>query len=160
MWETQRKAASKEFSVVCINIHKYIFLNIYIYNLSTQTIHTNPKHNPSSPQSRFRDYMLEIFSEFALEVMGRLEEAAINQKPVDVQDLFFRYTFDSFGKLAFGLDVGCLSGEESPPFAYAFDQANVLTSQRFFDVLWPLKRMFGIGSEGMYHFILWEGKEN
>eukprot|EP00009_Paramoeba_aestuarina_P004915 CAMPEP_0201513646 /NCGR_PEP_ID=MMETSP0161_2-20130828/5662_1 /ASSEMBLY_ACC=CAM_ASM_000251 /TAXON_ID=180227 /ORGANISM="Neoparamoeba aestuarina, Strain SoJaBio B1-5/56/2" /LENGTH=426 /DNA_ID=CAMNT_0047909947 /DNA_START=631 /DNA_END=1911 /DNA_ORIENTATION=+ len=113
MWEAQRKAASKEFSV-----------------------------------SRFRNYMLEIFSEFSLEVMGRLEEAAIKKTPVDIQDLFFRYTFDSFGKLAFGLDVGCLVGEKSPPFAHAFDQANVLTSARFFDMFWPVKRMFGIGSEG------------
>ena len=87
--------------------------------------------------------------------MGRLEEAAINKTPVDIQDLFFRYTFDSFGKLAFGLDVGCLTGKENPPFAHAFDRANVLTSARFFDIFWPLKRMFGIGTEGLMFFVFY-----
>eukprot|EP00008_Paramoeba_atlantica_P014803 CAMPEP_0201477160 /NCGR_PEP_ID=MMETSP0151_2-20130828/2240_1 /ASSEMBLY_ACC=CAM_ASM_000257 /TAXON_ID=200890 /ORGANISM="Paramoeba atlantica, Strain 621/1 / CCAP 1560/9" /LENGTH=491 /DNA_ID=CAMNT_0047857785 /DNA_START=343 /DNA_END=1818 /DNA_ORIENTATION=+ len=112
-WLSQRKTASKEFSV-----------------------------------GRFRDYMLEIFSEYALGVLARLEAAAESKQPVDLQDLFFRYTFDSFGKLAFGLDVGCLEKEETPAFANAFDRANLLTCGRFFDAFWPLKKLLGLGTEG------------
>jgi cytochrome P450 len=49
--------------------------------------------------------------------------------------------------LAFGVNVGCLDSRDAPPFAYAFDRANVLTASRFFDIFWQLKRMFGVGCE-------------
>ena len=51
-------------------------------------------------------------------------------QPVDLQDLFFRYTFDAFGQLAFGVRVGCVESDVAPPFAYAFDQANIITAMR------------------------------
>jgi len=97
--------------------------------------------------SRFRDYMLLTFSEYATKVLQRLENAAVSGQVIDIQDLFFQYTFDSFGKLAFGVNVGCLDSDRPPPFAHAFDRANILTCSRFFDVFWPVKRLLGVGCE-------------
>ena len=49
--------------------------------------------------------------------------------------MFFRYTLDSFGDLAFGTRVGCVAAEGvQPPFARAIDKANVLTMKRYREI--------------------------
>jgi len=101
--------------------------------------------------SRFRDYMLLIFTEYAHQVVDdHLAKIADTERVIDLQDMFFRDTFDSFGQLAFGVKVGCLQSESAPPFAFAFDRANVLTTFRSGDVFWPIKKLFNIGSEREY----------
>ena len=164
-WLSQRKTASKEFSVVCFHIYFECSFPFFFFFSSQKKI---PSKLPSQvknqfdfslksyfifSQGRFRDYMLEIFSEYALGVLARLEAAAESKQPVDLQDLFFRYTFDSFGKLAFGLDVGCLEKEETPAFANAFDRANLLTCGRFFDAFWPLKKLHWPWNRGFSFFL-------
>ena len=111
--------------------------------------------------------MLKVFGDYAEGVLQRLDIAAQyspsssfcwmichslfqNRKgeTLDIQDMFFRYTLDSFGDLAFGTRVGCVAAEGvQPPFAHAFDQANILTMKRFTDALREFKQMLNIGSE-------------
>eukprot|EP00008_Paramoeba_atlantica_P009546 CAMPEP_0201493912 /NCGR_PEP_ID=MMETSP0151_2-20130828/43244_1 /ASSEMBLY_ACC=CAM_ASM_000257 /TAXON_ID=200890 /ORGANISM="Paramoeba atlantica, Strain 621/1 / CCAP 1560/9" /LENGTH=442 /DNA_ID=CAMNT_0047881761 /DNA_START=444 /DNA_END=1769 /DNA_ORIENTATION=- len=98
---------------------------------------------------RFRDYMLKIFGNYALGVTNHLNEAAKTGEKIDLQDMFFRYTLDSFSDLAFGLKVGCVNSEDQqPPFASAFDRANVLIARRFSDPFWKISRALKRGSEG------------
>ena len=58
-------------------------------------------------------------------------------------------TIDSIFKVAFGIDLDniCGSSEEGVRFSRAFDDANTLTSRRFVDILWKIKKYFNIGSE-------------
>jgi hypothetical protein len=54
--------------------------------------------------------------------------AAAGSTQLDLHDLMYRFTLDSFGKIAFGVQLGCLSSSEAKvPFAAAFDQAQVVS---------------------------------
>mmetsp|Transcript_17138 Transcript_17138/g.48272 ORF Transcript_17138/g.48272 Transcript_17138/m.48272 type:complete len:593 (+) Transcript_17138:352-2130(+) len=97
---------------------------------------------------RFRDFMVEVFSRGSEKVLLKISEASCKEsKPFDMQDLFFRFTLDSFSIIAFDLDVGCLDSEKQPPFAQSFDIATLNTAVRFFSPLWSLKKMFNVGTE-------------
>ncbi|KAJ0042957.1 hypothetical protein Pint_17319 [Pistacia integerrima] len=58
-------------------------------------------------------------------------------------------TLDSVFKVIMGIDLDGLSGtyEEGARFTAAFDTANGLTSFRFVDFFWKIKRFLNIGSE-------------
>jgi hypothetical protein len=67
------------------------------------------------------------------------------------QEIFQRYTFDSICSIGFGVDPGCLApGLPTIPFASAFDDAQEAHSLRFLlpPVVYKVKKLFGIGSEG------------
>lgn len=66
-----------------------------------------------------------------------------------MQDLFMKATLDSIFRVAFGVDLDtmCGSNEEGAKFSNAFDDASALTLWRYVDILWKIKRAFGIGSE-------------
>ncbi|GLJ42452.1 hypothetical protein SUGI_0879840 [Cryptomeria japonica] len=79
-----------------------------------------------------------------------LAEAHKLHKPVDLQDLLLRLTFDNICGLAFGKDPETLAlGLPVNPFANAFDNATEATLQRFIfpEVLWKLNKMMGLGME-------------
>jgi len=65
---------------------------------------------------------------------------------IDIQELFQRYTLDSFGEIAFGVDIGSLKSSDVP-FAVAFDAINSLSFLRFLDPFWKLKRALPFLSE-------------
>eukprot|EP00252_Welwitschia_mirabilis_P024417 TRINITY_DN7237_c0_g1_i1.p1 TRINITY_DN7237_c0_g1~~TRINITY_DN7237_c0_g1_i1.p1 ORF type:complete len:516 (-),score=75.30 TRINITY_DN7237_c0_g1_i1:227-1774(-) len=72
------------------------------------------------------------------------------QKPVDLQDLLLRLTFDNICGLAFGKDPETLApGLPSNPFANAFDTATEATLRRYLfpKPLWRLYQMLGLGME-------------
>jgi hypothetical protein len=53
--------------------------------------------------------------------------AAAARTQLDLQELMYRFTLDSFGKIGFGVQLGCLSSSDAKvPFAVAFDQAQVV----------------------------------
>lgn len=69
---------------------------------------------------------------------------------VDLQELLFRSTCDSFCQLAFSTDPGCLNMElTSVPFATAFDEAVSISCRRIVTALppWRWKKLFNFGSE-------------
>ncbi|XP_076953263.1 cytochrome P450 86A22-like [Bidens hawaiensis] len=79
-----------------------------------------------------------------------LETAQRETKPVDLQDLLLRLTFDNICGLALGNDPQTLSpGLPENGFAVAFDRATEATLQRFIlpEVIWRMKRWLGLGME-------------
>ncbi|KAL0309163.1 UNVERIFIED_CONTAM: cytochrome [Sesamum radiatum] len=96
-----------------------------------------------------RDFSSVIFRKNVIKLSKIVSEAAISNKPIDVQDLFMKATLDSIFRVAFGVDLDtmCGSNEEGAKFSNAFDDASALTLWRYVDILWKIKRTFGIGSE-------------
>ncbi|RXH70477.1 hypothetical protein DVH24_013223 [Malus domestica] len=79
-----------------------------------------------------------------------LETAQNEAKPVDLQDLLLRLTFDNICGLAFGKDPQTLApGLPENEFANAFDRATEATLQRFIlpEIIWKFKKWLGLGME-------------
>ncbi|XP_076891668.1 cytochrome P450 86A22-like [Bidens hawaiensis] len=79
-----------------------------------------------------------------------LKTAQLEGKPVDLQDLLLRLTFDNICGLAFGKDPQTLApGLPDNTFASAFDRATEATLQRFIlpETIWKLKKWLGLGME-------------
>ena len=53
-----------------------------------------------------------------------------------MQDLFQKYTLDSFGEIALGTSIDSLHKEA--PFAQSFDEANHLIIRRLFNPFWKV----------------------
>ncbi|KAJ4831893.1 hypothetical protein Tsubulata_018100 [Turnera subulata] len=80
-----------------------------------------------------------------------LESAQVRAKPVDLQDLLLRITFDNICGLAFGRDPQTLSpGLPENGFAVSFDRATEATLQRFIlpEMVWKVRKWFRLGMEG------------
>ncbi|KAF9359160.1 hypothetical protein BGX26_013013 [Mortierella sp. AD094] len=81
----------------------------------------------------FRTYTSTVFVEEAQLVIDYLSTKADSGKVVDLQELFYKFTLDSFGEIAFGQSFGCLSKPaDAVPFAVAFDRLNAALSERLF----------------------------
>lgn len=79
-----------------------------------------------------------------------LSTAQLEGKPVDLQDLLLRLTFDNICGLAFGKDPQTLAiGLPENDFSAAFDRATEATLQRFIlpEFIWKLKKWLGLGME-------------
>ncbi|PIN02384.1 Cytochrome P450 CYP4/CYP19/CYP26 subfamily [Handroanthus impetiginosus] len=79
-----------------------------------------------------------------------LQTAQLEGKPVDLQDLLLRLTFDNICGLAFGKDPQTLSpGLPENGFATAFDRATEASLQRIIlpEVIWKLKKWLRLGME-------------
>ncbi|XVF46693.1 hypothetical protein PTKIN_Ptkin03bG0048400 [Pterospermum kingtungense] len=79
-----------------------------------------------------------------------LDKASKETKPVDLQDLLLRLTFDNICGLTFGKDPETLSLDlPENPFATAFDTATEATLNRLLypSILWRVEKILGIGAE-------------
>ncbi|KAL8106904.1 cytochrome P450 86A22-like [Apium graveolens] len=79
-----------------------------------------------------------------------LKTAQLEGKPVDLQDLLLRLTFDNICGLAFGKDPETLSpGLPENHFALSFDRATEAILQRFIlpEMIWKLRRWLRLGME-------------
>ncbi|XP_061355307.1 cytochrome P450 86A22-like [Gastrolobium bilobum] len=79
-----------------------------------------------------------------------LAAAQEDNKPVDLQDLLLRLTFDNICGLAFGKDPQTLAvGLPENGFAVSFDRATEATLQRFIlpEIVWKVKKWLGLGME-------------
>jgi fatty acid omega-hydroxylase len=79
-----------------------------------------------------------------------LESAQQQAKPVDLQDMLLRLTFDNICGLAFGKDPQTLSLEfPENGFAVSFDTATEATLQRFIlpEIVWKLRKSLRLGME-------------
>ncbi|GER47953.1 cytochrome P450 [Striga asiatica] len=79
-----------------------------------------------------------------------LREAQIQARPVDLQDLLLRLTFDNICGLAFGKDPQTLSpGLPENAFAAAFDRATEASLHRFIlpEFIWRMKKWLRLGME-------------
>ncbi|KAL0395573.1 UNVERIFIED_CONTAM: Alkane hydroxylase MAH1 [Sesamum calycinum] len=79
-----------------------------------------------------------------------LETVCLENRVVDLQDLFQRLTFDTTCTFVTGYDPGCLSLDlPDVPFSKALDDAEEVIFMRHVvpEKIWKLQRWFGVGSE-------------
>ncbi|KAE8734839.1 Cytochrome P450 94C1 [Hibiscus syriacus] len=92
-----------------------------------------------------------VNSEIQSRLLPLFSSISGEQRALDLQDVFQRFSFDNICKFSFGLDPGCL--ELSLPvseFAEAFDLASKLSSQRALassPLIWKLKKALNLGTE-------------
>eukprot|EP01065_Artemidia_motanka_P009504 TRINITY_DN1486_c0_g1_i1.p1 TRINITY_DN1486_c0_g1~~TRINITY_DN1486_c0_g1_i1.p1 ORF type:complete len:493 (+),score=205.72 TRINITY_DN1486_c0_g1_i1:102-1580(+) len=97
---------------------------------------------------RLRHFMTTVFKSNAEVLKDILAQRVGKEEPVDIQSLFYRYTFDSFMALAFGREAKTLSGDvEGLACQRNFDRASVLTNLRFTDLFWQVKQALNVGTE-------------
>jgi len=119
-WQVQRKAASHEFSV-----------------------------------AQFRDFMTHKFIKTSKDLGDHIEtlcaesEKSGTAEGVDLQKLFHKFTLQSIGEIAFGVNLGCLT--KDVPFEVAFDRATELSSKRFAAPLWKISRSLNRLNIGLRH---------
>ncbi|KAG0222435.1 cytochrome P450 [Mortierella sp. GBAus27b] len=88
----------------------------------------------------FRAYTSDVFCREAQLVIDYLSTAADTDKVVDLQNIFYLFTLDSFGEIAFGQSFGCLKDpEREVEFATAFDRLNHALSYRIIAPFWKIK---------------------
>ncbi|KAF9939472.1 hypothetical protein BGZ65_010401 [Modicella reniformis] len=88
----------------------------------------------------FRAYTSDVFCREVQLVIDYLSTAANTGKVVDLQNIFYLFTLDSFGEIAFGQSFGCLKDpEREVEFATAFDRLNHALSYRVISPIWRLK---------------------
>ncbi|XP_044505206.1 cytochrome P450 704C1-like [Mangifera indica] len=96
-----------------------------------------------------RDFSSVVFKNTAVKLVRIISEASAANPSLDMQDFLMRATLDSVFKVILGIDLDGLSGtyDEGARFTKAFDKANAITSFRFADLFWKIKRFLNIGSE-------------
>ncbi|GJJ79247.1 hypothetical protein EMPS_11607 [Entomortierella parvispora] len=97
----------------------------------------------------FRDYTSNVFVQESKIVANYLGQVAEKGTTIDIQDIFLKFTLDSFGEVSFGQSFGCLTNpEEEVEFAAAFDRLNATVSERLFLGPWKLVEWFtGVGKQ-------------
>ncbi|KAJ3199756.1 hypothetical protein HK099_003024, partial [Clydaea vesicula] len=85
----------------------------------------------------FKLNFCKIFEEETIILLKFLKNSSLKNETVDISKVFFGFTLDSFGKIAFGVDFQCLKNPESPlPFATSFDNVQNLICHRFVNPFW------------------------
>ncbi|CAG8828166.1 20750_t:CDS:2, partial [Dentiscutata erythropus] len=85
----------------------------------------------------FRDLIYKSVIGKSNVVINILKKYADNEKPIDLQDLFYRFTMDTFGDMSFGVDFGCLTHpEEKSQFVTNFDFAQDIMFERYGRPFW------------------------
>ncbi|KAF9084984.1 hypothetical protein BGX23_010063 [Mortierella sp. AD031] len=88
----------------------------------------------------FRSYTSDVFCQEAQLVIDYLSSAADTGKVIDLQNIFYLFTLDSFGEIAFGQAFGCLKNpEQEVEFAAAFDRLNNALSERIVSPIWKIR---------------------
>ncbi|KAL3691858.1 hypothetical protein R1sor_005509 [Riccia sorocarpa] len=95
-----------------------------------------------------RDFSAAVFKERSLELARIISQFAQSKRPIDMQDMFMRFTLDATCKVGFGVEIGCLSPSlPDVPFSRNFDLANKLSFDRYIDPFWKAKKFLNVGSE-------------
>lgn len=97
---------------------------------------------------KLREHSNSVFREGACQLANILKKAMAAGEPVEFQSLALRMTLDSICKVAFGVDLGCLSPTlPEVPFGLAFDEAQSIITQRQVNPFFKLHRALDIGTE-------------
>ncbi|KAG0244347.1 hypothetical protein BGW41_008111 [Actinomortierella wolfii] len=90
----------------------------------------------------FRDYTSNVFTHEAKIVIEYFNKMADEGKVVDLQEIFYKYTLDSFGEISFGQTFGCLNNpEQEVEFAAAFDRLNTIVFDRVIRADWKIREV-------------------
>jgi cytochrome P450 len=90
--------------------------------------------------NNFQTYMTSVFLDMIERVTSVLDDAAQSGRVVCLSDLFYRFTFDSFCKIAFGVDFFAITSD-NVPFLDAFDKVQLVVSNRFVNPMWKLEEL-------------------
>ncbi|AYV80388.1 MAG: cytochrome P450 704B1 [Harvfovirus sp.] len=103
--------------------------------------------SPIFSYKRLTEHMEGVFIKHARLMIDILEDASTFNKQIDLQDLFFRYTFDCICAIAFGFESNTLHSKNT--FSVAFDNAQKIIFERMFTLplLWKIKRALSCSSE-------------
>lgn len=71
--------------------------------------------------------MNEVFAAKLELLVEKLLVSCTTSSPVDLHELMYSFTLDSFGQIGFGVNPGCLNSERKVPFAAAFDRVQVVS---------------------------------
>lgn len=91
-------------------------------------------------RKELKGFMSEVFVRHSHLVLDKIEANASAGKSFDMQDLFYRYTLESIGQIAYGIHLGCFEQEEVS-FAINFDTAQRIIMERVVDPLWNLRKL-------------------
>lgn len=84
----------------------------------------------------FKLYVEHSFKQHMQQVHGILTTKCKTKAEFDLQELFFKFTLDTFTHIGFGVDLGSLLSDGPPAFATAFDRAQATINFRFFNPFW------------------------
>ncbi|CAJ0911764.1 14698_t:CDS:10, partial [Entrophospora sp. SA101] len=91
----------------------------------------------------FREIFCKVFEQETKTALNILNDAANKDDTIDLQDLFYRFTLNTFGKISFGIDMKCLEQLSKPlHFAIAFDYVQLAMSQRRENPFWTFTEIF------------------
>ncbi|XP_075642808.1 cytochrome P450 704C1-like isoform X2 [Castanea sativa] len=114
------------------------------------------RHQRKESSYEFSTNMLKNFSSVvfktnAVKLSRILSEAVSSNRTIEIQDLFMKSSLDSVFKIVLGVELDSMCGtyEEGIRFSNAFDEASAITSYRYVDIFWKIKRFLNIGSEAM-----------
>lgn len=74
----------------------------------------------------FKQYINEVFAAKLDLLVNKLSHSVDSKAPVDLHELMYQFTLDTFGQIGFGVNPGCLASTTKVPFAAAFDRAQVV----------------------------------
>jgi len=80
-------------------------------------------------------------------VAARVRELAATGEAFDLQQLFFSFTLDTFGEIAFGVAMDSRTDPAASGFAKAFDYVQHTCNGRLANPLWRVWRVLGLGAE-------------
>ncbi|KAG1697322.1 hypothetical protein DVH05_016605 [Phytophthora capsici] len=96
-----------------------------------------------------REHMMPIVQKHTQVLLGIFEDAAVQQRPFEINKLLHRFTLDSFAEIGFGSKLGSLQSGQEHPFGKALDDAlHIAAARRMVPKwLWKIKRWLNVGSE-------------
>ncbi|CAO3600752.1 unnamed protein product [Absidia cylindrospora] len=81
----------------------------------------------------FRDHFTDVFVD-EMDIMCKIFDKAIDTNQiVDLHDMMFRFTLDSFVLLGFGVDIKAMTHDGKVPFAASFDELQINAFENFVD---------------------------
>ncbi|CAD6947571.1 unnamed protein product, partial [Tilletia controversa] len=99
--------------------------------------------------AQFRNWVQVVVHQELDSVVSLLNNLTLrgNEAVITLPELFFRYTLNSFSRMAFSSDIGCLTKDpaclDTPvEFALAFDYAQQVINSRSFDPIFKQTELF------------------
>ena len=100
-------------------------------------------------RNNLNNFMLKIFIAHADKLVTIIEEKSKNGI-FDIQQLFFKYTFDAICEIGMGIDSSTLD-DKFNSFENSFDKVQEIIERRFFNPIWKLQNYLKIGTESKFH---------
>lgn len=92
---------------------------------------------------KFQEYIFDVVSDKTKSFINVLD----SRQDHDVQSLFFKFAFDTFGVLGFGVHFDTVGNSDLSKFARAFDFIQQACFNRLFTPLWTIHRFFRLTAE-------------